>query len=477
MSRRKRMMENLDQDIRDFIERETQDNIGCGMSPEEARYAALRKFGNVTRVKEETWEVWSFVWLEQLWQDVLFGLRQLRRSPGFTAIAVVTLALGIGANTAIFSVVDAVLVRPLPFRNPAQLVWLRETQAMMGDYPLTGPDYLDWQAQSQTLKETALFDWGQSFNASGAGEPEPAYVVRTQANFFSLLGVKPQVGRTFLVGEDQPGRNHVAILSYGFWQRHFGGAGDAVGKNLRAQWRSILDRGCGAGLVSFPRPSGHLGANRHEPARSWPQRPTPISSHWTIEARRLGGGSASRTWNHRRAPREAIPRLERKSRGRGVPFEGVAGRLIPDSTPNHVCRCGASPSDRVRQRSQFIDRPRHGTLPGNCASKRSGRGSQAHLSTIIDGELASLPAWNGLWTPARFGLLASPDHSAQHAHSKRESDWFEYRSAGLYSRDRHAQWESLWGWPRRSRSRKFNSTRSSKPLRRLSLVLRENGAC
>ena len=118
-NRRKRMMEDLDQDIRDFIERETQDNIERGMAPEDARYAALRKFGNVVRVKEETWEVWSMVWLEQIWQDLRQGARMLAKNPSLTVVAVLTLALGIGANTAIFSLANAVLLRNLPVARPS----------------------------------------------------------------------------------------------------------------------------------------------------------------------------------------------------------------------------------------------------------------------------------------------------------------------------------------------------------------------
>lgn len=172
MSLRKRMLENLDQDIRDHIEMETQDNIERGMLPEEAHYAALRKFGNLTRVQEETRAVWSFIWIEELVADIRFGLRLLCKSPGFTTVALLTLALGIGANTAVYSVVESVLLRPLPFQDSARLfaIWA----AQSGQSYRIGasmPEFQDYKDQSHSFEYMANVLSGWTYTWTGQGEP------------------------------------------------------------------------------------------------------------------------------------------------------------------------------------------------------------------------------------------------------------------------------------------------------------------
>jgi putative ABC transport system permease protein len=167
-----------------------------------------------------------------LLQDLRYGIRMLAKSPGFTVLAVITLALGIGANTAIFSVINSVVLRPLPFHEPGRLVALWQIERAPGNFPLTGPDYLDWQAQSHTLEATTLYSWERTVNASGAGETQAASVISTQANFFGVLGVQPRIGRTFEPGEDQAGKNHVAVLSNAFWHRQFGGRSDVLGRTI-----------------------------------------------------------------------------------------------------------------------------------------------------------------------------------------------------------------------------------------------------
>jgi putative ABC transport system permease protein len=171
--------------------------------------------------------------METLWQDLRFGLRQLLGKPGFALIAVLSLALGIGANTAIFSLVDAVLLRPLPFYQPERLVMVWEDASNIG-FPRNTPapaNYADWKAQNKVFEDMAALNYG-SYALTDAGEPEKVEAQGVTANFFPLLGIKPLLGRTFTQEEDQPGKDRVALISYGLWQRRFGGDPALIGKEI-----------------------------------------------------------------------------------------------------------------------------------------------------------------------------------------------------------------------------------------------------
>ena len=285
MKQRDKMLHELERDIREHIERETQDNIDRGMTPDEAHFAAIRKFGNATRVAEDTREVWSMVWLEQLAQDVKFGIRMLRKTPGFTVVAVLTLALGIGANTVMFSVINGLLLKPLPFHRPDRIVALNETETSPGLYPLTGADYLDWQAQNSTFAATSLFDFGGSMNASGDGSAEPASATGVQANFFDVLGISPLLGRAFDPGSNAAGKNHEVVLSYAFWQRHFGGRRAAVGETLQLDNESYAVIG-----VMPPRFDYPAGTDIWTPLDMSPKSLTPRGTHQYPAIGRLKDG-------------------------------------------------------------------------------------------------------------------------------------------------------------------------------------------
>jgi predicted permease len=252
MKRRERMLEDLDQEIRDHIELATQENIDRGMSPEEARYAAVRKFGNAARIKEDTRDLWSVVWFERLMQDIHFGLRMLRKSPGFTIVAILTLALGIGATISIFSVVSAVLLRPLPFPNNDRLVRLEEIHLGPGNGNFTYAGFLDVERESKSLANISAFrDW--SFNLSGEGEPEQVSGTWVSGSFFSALGVQPFLGRTIRPEDDQPGGdNHVVVLSYALWQSRFGSDRGILGKSLSITAENYLVIGVMPKGFDFP---------------------------------------------------------------------------------------------------------------------------------------------------------------------------------------------------------------------------------
>jgi putative ABC transport system permease protein len=259
MKRRERMMDDLNRDICEHIEMETQDNIDRGMPPEEARYAAVRKFGNVTRVKEDTRDVWSFVWLEQLGQDIRYALRMLRKAPGFTAVAVLTIALGIGATTAIFSLVDATLLHPLPYPQPEQLVRVEDDLPGVGaqDVGMSVPEWHDLQ-RSGIFEYVSLAVYGP-VNLTGSSQPTRARYSGVAPNYFALLGVKPQLGRTFDPEDQTPGFTLEVLISDGLWKRAFAADPGILGKSLR------LDNDLYTVIGVMP-------AGFHDPGRTTEQR-------------------------------------------------------------------------------------------------------------------------------------------------------------------------------------------------------------
>ncbi len=230
-SRRRRQLE---EEIRAHLALEAEENREAGMTPDEARLAAQRRFGNELLALERSREIWGALWVERLVQDLRFALRQLRKSPGFTLTAVLTLALGIGANTAIFSVLDAVLFRPLPYKDSARLVWptLRFPRMIMHRSFVPHPIYFAWRDQNDVFSGIAATHFGGNYTLTGDGAAERIAGMRVSANYFSVLGANLACGRSFTPEEDRPEGRRAAILSYGLWQSRYGGNPAVLGRPI-----------------------------------------------------------------------------------------------------------------------------------------------------------------------------------------------------------------------------------------------------
>ncbi|MFL6276767.1 MAG: ADOP family duplicated permease [Blastocatellia bacterium] len=229
-----KLEQELQEEIRTHLEMQTEEYQRQGMSAGAARNAALRQFGGVEQVKETYRDRRGLPLVETTLQDLRYALRMLRRSPGFTTVAVVTLALGIGANTAIFSVINAVLLRPLPFRNPERIVALfnasTENPSARGEFSY--PNFIDYQARARSLESVAAYvTSGAVFSMND--EPEVVTGADVSAELFPLLGVEPLLGRGFMAEEDRPGGPPVVVLSYQFWQSHFGGDRQIIGQTIK----------------------------------------------------------------------------------------------------------------------------------------------------------------------------------------------------------------------------------------------------
>lgn len=224
---RKRQQELADE-IRSHIELQTDENIAGGMRPEEAQRKARAVFGSVAVARETSREAWRFPALDSVLADLKFGWRVLWKAPGFAAVAVLTLAIGIGANTALFTVINSVLLRPLPFPNAEQLVALDASKPNFPNGSISLPNFLDWQARNRSFSAMALTR-GTSFTLTANGEPERLRGAWITADYFTMLGVQPVLGRTFAHGEDAIGGPNIALIRESLWKQKLGGAPDAIG--------------------------------------------------------------------------------------------------------------------------------------------------------------------------------------------------------------------------------------------------------
>jgi putative ABC transport system permease protein len=233
---RRRRDEELDEEIRAHIAMSARQRVERGATADEARAAARREFGNVGLVKETTRDEWSSAWIERFAQDVRYGLRMMRRSPGFTVVTVLTLALGIGANTAIFSLVDAVMLRMLPVQRPVELVQVvGRTMGSRGEGTSGGPSFLTnpiWEAiRDRQDVFSGAFAWSRrQFDLAQGGEAQYADGLYVSGDYFRTLGVRPAAGRLLTTRDDVRGCAGAAILSYGFWQERYGGDQGAIGR-------------------------------------------------------------------------------------------------------------------------------------------------------------------------------------------------------------------------------------------------------
>jgi predicted permease len=261
---RRQFEADLEEEMRLHLELREQEQVASGMNTDDARAAARRRFGNATYLKEESHIAWGWEWFEHLAADIRYGLRMLRRSPGFTAIAVLTIALGIGATTAIFSVVDATLLHPLPYPQPEQLVSIVDDLPGVGaqDVGMSVPEWHDLE-RSGIFQHVSPMGGGGSVNLTGSSEPTRAQFNAVPPNYFALLGAKPELGRAFDPGDKTPGFTLEVMISDGLWKRAFGSDPKILGRSLR------LDN-------DLYRVVGVIPSGFHDPGRTTAERKTEV---------------------------------------------------------------------------------------------------------------------------------------------------------------------------------------------------------
>ena len=238
---RKQIDDELDEELQFHLEARTRANLNAGMNAEAAQHDARRRFGNATLAKERAHEMDIASSIETVGRDLRYALRSLRKSPGFTVVAILTLALGFGANTAVFTIVNGVLLRPLPFLDPGRLFLIsyqskdRTSKNQPGLYDV---NYLEYRRENQAFDKVATFN-DDSAALTGAGAAARVPTALVTSSFFPVLGVNPVIGRTFLPEEEQPGKSRVAVLSDQIWREPFRRQSKHPGKNDHSGRRAL----------------------------------------------------------------------------------------------------------------------------------------------------------------------------------------------------------------------------------------------
>ncbi len=259
--RRKSEAARLNQELEFHLEQQIAENMGRGMEPDQARFAALKLFGNPTLLREEAQMSWSWNWLESIWRDVRYGARTLSRAPGFSLTAIVVMALGIGATTSLFTLVRSVLLKPLPFREPDKLVMVYEHFRQGNSlYNVVSPaDFRDWREQTHGFEDMAAWHWwGCQVSGQQSELPEPVGAAAGSWNLFSVLGMEPALGRTFTEDEDRVEANDVVMLTWSLFQSRFGGDNAIVGKKIRIDSKPYTVVGVLPKWFSYPDPAVKL---------------------------------------------------------------------------------------------------------------------------------------------------------------------------------------------------------------------------
>ncbi len=235
--RRESALQDIEEELRIHVEMETETNIKRGMPPDEARAAALKSFGDPVRNTELGYDIRGGGWLETLWQDLRYGARMLMRNPGFTLVTVTTLALGIGANAAIFSFVNAVLLKPLPYPDPERIVSVWEKRPDGGSNYISTLNFLDWKRQNRCFQFLSAIT-EDTVTLTGSGSPEQLNVHRVSASYFKALDVEATLGRTFAASENEVGNDLAVVLSNRIWRSRFGGDSEVIGRKITLDAKS-----------------------------------------------------------------------------------------------------------------------------------------------------------------------------------------------------------------------------------------------